>query len=155
MAMRAASALELCDFDSALEDFEQLTVQESDMNAMERWCNKAQQAKMLKDASAYDVLCVPETAEEAEIKKAFYRLSKQWHPDKHMGSEDAKIRSTRMFQRVSDGYNILSDANRRLEYDAALAMRRCDIGNEFGDVSFSSDLESEAGYAYTPRDYDW
>lgn len=154
LTMRATSALELCDFACAVEDFEQLTVLETNVEDMEQWCAKAHQAKALRDASAYDVLCVQETAEEGEIKKAFYKLSKQWHPDKHMCSEDAKIRSTRMFQRVADAYNVLSDSASRLEYDAEIAMKRCDLGSEFGDVSFSSDLGfSEPGL--TPRDYDY
>eukprot|EP00658_Telonema_sp_P-2_P062581 TRINITY_DN5124_c0_g1_i2.p1 TRINITY_DN5124_c0_g1~~TRINITY_DN5124_c0_g1_i2.p1 ORF type:complete len:404 (-),score=113.35 TRINITY_DN5124_c0_g1_i2:301-1512(-) len=156
LAIRASSSLELCDFGTAVEDYEELTVQESDIDEMEQWCSKAQQAKLLRDASMYDVLCVPELEEEAGIKKAFHKLSKKWHPDKHMMNDDAKIRSTRMFQRVSDAYRVLSDSHRRMEYDAELALKRCEVESDLNDISFSSDLNftNEDG-DFTPRDYQW
>eukprot|EP00658_Telonema_sp_P-2_P062582 TRINITY_DN5124_c0_g1_i3.p1 TRINITY_DN5124_c0_g1~~TRINITY_DN5124_c0_g1_i3.p1 ORF type:complete len:171 (-),score=69.73 TRINITY_DN5124_c0_g1_i3:301-813(-) len=109
-----------------------------------------------RQASMYDVLCVPELEEEAGIKKAFHKLSKKWHPDKHMMNDDAKIRSTRMFQRVSDAYRVLSDSHRRMEYDAELALKRCEVESDLNDISFSSDLNftNEDG-DFTPRDYQW
>ena len=153
--MRAASCLELCDFEMAVDDLEELTVLVHQVDEMENWCEQAGQAKLLRDASHYDVLCVSEEAEFGAIKKAFYKLSKQWHPDKHLDAEDSKIRSTRMFQRVSDAYSVLSDDDKRIHYDSELAMKRAEDQHDSScDVSFSSDLSGFGG-GVTPRSYEW
>jgi len=60
---------------------------------------------------------------QAIIKKGYYKLSKQWHPDKHMADPDAKRRSKIMFQRVSDAYEALSDIEKRAIYDHDLRQR--------------------------------
>ncbi|KAA3669780.1 uncharacterized protein DEA37_0004955, partial [Paragonimus westermani] len=45
----------------------------------------------------YDVLGVPRNVEPTELKKAYYKMSLQWHPDKNAtGSED----TTSMFQQI-------------------------------------------------------
>jgi len=57
----------------------------------------------------YDVLGVPTDASEADIKKAFRKLASQHHPDK--GGDTDK------FQKIQEAYEVLSDNNRRYEYD--------------------------------------
>jgi DnaJ-class molecular chaperone len=58
----------------------------------------------------YQVLGVDQKASDAEIKKAFRRLAKQYHPDKS-GGDDAK------FKRVNEAYEVLSDRKKRQSYD--------------------------------------
>jgi len=62
----------------------------------------------------YEVLGVAKTASEAEIKKAFRTLAKKHHPDKHQGDTAAQ----KKFQEISGAYDILSDAEKRAQYDA-------------------------------------
>ncbi|EQC31762.1 hypothetical protein SDRG_10551 [Saprolegnia diclina VS20] len=64
------------------------------------------------DTTYYDVLEVPETATEAEIKLAYRKLAIKWHPDKNKepGAEDR-------FKKIGEAYAILSDAAKRQEYD--------------------------------------
>jgi DnaJ-class molecular chaperone len=62
----------------------------------------------------YDVLGVPKTASEADIKKAFRTLAKKHHPDKHAGDAAAQKR----FQEISGAYDILGDKEKRAQYDA-------------------------------------
>lgn len=62
----------------------------------------------------YQVLGVPRTASEAEIKKAFRALAKKHHPDKHAG--DAAAQKT--FQEISGAYDILGDKDKRAQFDA-------------------------------------
>ena len=62
----------------------------------------------------YEVLGVPKTANEAEIKKAFRTLAKKHHPDKHAGDAAAQKR----FQEISGAYDILGDKEKRAQYDA-------------------------------------
>ncbi|CAD5223906.1 unnamed protein product [Bursaphelenchus okinawaensis] len=58
----------------------------------------------------YEVLGVPKTATSREIKSAFYKLSKQYHPDVP-GADSAK------FLEVKEAYDVLRDDNKRREYD--------------------------------------
>nr|MBF6589411.1 DnaJ domain-containing protein [Ktedonobacterales bacterium] len=60
----------------------------------------------------YEVLGVTRTATEDEIKKAFRRLARQYHPDvnKEKGAE------TR-FKEINEAYEVLGDAQKRAAYD--------------------------------------
>merc|ERR1740122_647124 len=69
--------------------------------------------KIVKDTALYDVLGVPPHASGSQIKKAYYKLAKQHHPDKNIGDEAAKAR----FQEISDAYQVLSDDDMRAKYD--------------------------------------
>ncbi|HEY8564862.1 MAG TPA: J domain-containing protein [Beijerinckiaceae bacterium] len=61
----------------------------------------------------YEVLGVPRTASEAEIKKAFRRLAKEHHPDRASGDPKAKDK----FAEANQAYEILSDAGKRAQFD--------------------------------------
>lgn len=61
----------------------------------------------------YKILGVDEKATLAEIKKAYRKLAKQYHPDKQGGNKQAEER----FKEISDAYSILSDEKKRKEYD--------------------------------------
>jgi molecular chaperone DnaJ len=58
----------------------------------------------------YKVLGVSPTATENEIRRTYRKLAKQHHPDAHPGSEER-------FKEISVAYDVLSDANKRKEYD--------------------------------------
>ncbi|MFO1247340.1 MAG: DnaJ C-terminal domain-containing protein [Alphaproteobacteria bacterium] len=62
----------------------------------------------------YEVLGVPRSASEADIKKAFRTLAKKHHPDKHAGDAAAQKR----FQEISGAYDILGDKEKRAQFDA-------------------------------------
>jgi len=63
--------------------------------------------------SLYDTLEVSESATEAEIKKAYRKLARQYHPDvnKEKGAEDK-------FKEINSAYEILSDKKKKAQYDA-------------------------------------
>jgi curved DNA-binding protein len=61
----------------------------------------------------YEVLGVPKSATQADIKKAFRRLAKQHHPDSNPGDADAEKR----FKDVNEAHAVLSDAEKRKRYD--------------------------------------
>ena len=61
----------------------------------------------------YDVLGVPGTASEAEIRRAFWALAKRYHPDVNRGSPDA----ARRFVEVGNAAETLLDPRRRVSYD--------------------------------------
>jgi molecular chaperone DnaJ len=64
--------------------------------------------------SHYDVLQLESrSATPDEIKRAFRRLSMELHPDKNGNSEE----SNRAFQEINEAYNVLSDPEKRSNYD--------------------------------------
>jgi DnaJ-class molecular chaperone len=61
----------------------------------------------------YKTLGVPRTATQAEIKKAFRKLARESHPDKHAGDKAAE----RRFKAINEANAVLSDAAKRAKYD--------------------------------------
>ncbi|NXY96744.1 molecular chaperone DnaJ [Streptomyces sp. BR123] len=66
----------------------------------------------------YKVLGVPKDATEAEIKKAYRKLAREFHPDANKGDAEAEER----FKEISEANDILGDAKKRKEYDDARAL---------------------------------
>ena len=64
-------------------------------------------------ADYYDILGVPRSADEKEIRQAYRRLARQHHPDVNPGDEEAAER----FKTVNAAYEVLSDADKREKYD--------------------------------------
>jgi len=62
----------------------------------------------------YEVLGVGRSADETEIKKAFRRLARELHPDTNSEDPEAETK----FKEAAEAYEILSDADRRRQYDA-------------------------------------
>ena len=74
----------------------------------------------------YAVLGVPKSATADEIKKAYRKLARQYHPDTNQG-DAAKEKK---FKEVSEAYDVLSDSKRRKEYDEARTLFESGVGGQ-------------------------
>ena len=92
----------------------------------------------------YEVLGVDRGADEAAIKKAYRQLAKKYHPDMNPGDKDAEMK----FKEASEAYAVLSDPEKRRQYDqfghaafeqggggaGGFDFNGADMGDIFGDI---------------------
>ena len=62
----------------------------------------------------YDILEVSKTASADEIKKSYRKLARKYHPDVNPGNKEAESK----FKELSEAYAVLSDEEKRKEYDS-------------------------------------
>lgn len=77
----------------------------------------------------YEVLGIPKTATEAEIKKAFRTTAKKYHPDMHPGDKECEEK----FKEAQEAYAVLSNPDKRRQYD------------QFGHAAFDGSAGGGAG----------
>eukprot|EP01048_Picozoa_sp_COSAG05_P000145 COSAG05_NODE_4_length_49189_cov_157.128784_8_plen_216_part_00 len=66
-------------------------------------------------AEYYELLGVLRTAPATEIKRAYRRQALKWHPDKH--PTETKAAAERKFKLIGEAYSVLSDEDKRRDYD--------------------------------------
>jgi len=82
----------------------------------------------------YSILGVNRDASEREIKQAYRRLARKYHPDVNPGDKSAEAR----FKQINEAYEVLSDKEKRQKYD------------QFGDQWQYADQFAQAGRQQTP-----
>ena len=78
----------------------------------------------------YEVLGVSRDADDAAIKKAYRALAKKYHPDMNPGDKEAE----KKFKEASEAYAVLSDADKRRQYD------------QFGHAAFEGGAGGAGGF---------
>lgn len=84
----------------------------------------------------YEVLGVPKNASDADIKKAFRTLAKKYHPDMHPGDKECEEK----FKEAQEAYAVLSDAEKRKQYD------------QFGHAAFDGTGGGAGGFDFSGMD---
>lgn len=75
----------------------------------------------------YDVLGIPKNADEKEIKRAYRKLAKKYHPDANGDDKYAE----QQFKEITEAYNVLSDSEKKKLYD------------QFGFAAFDGSMGAE------------
>ena len=85
----------------------------------------------------YEVLGVDRNADDAALKKAYRALAKKYHPDTNPGDKEAE----KKFKEASEAYAILSDAEKRRQYD------------QFGHAAFEGGGAGAGGFDFSSMDF--
>ncbi len=85
----------------------------------------------------YEVLGVDKNADEAAIKKAYRGLAKKYHPDMNPGDKNAEAK----FKEASEAYAVLSDPDKRKQYD------------QFGHAAFDGPGGGAGGFDFNSMDF--
>ena len=90
----------------------------------------------------YEILLVPRHADARAIKRSYYRLSKEYHPDKFYRKEIGpyKEKLELIFNLISDAYRTLSDDSSRRDYDAKV------YGKDRSEASHSSEASATVDF---------
>lgn len=80
----------------------------------------------------YKILGVAENASESDIKRAYRALAKKYHPDANQSDKTAESR----FKDISEAYSVLSNAERRMQYDQMRRLGAFDGGEGFDFNNF-------------------
>ncbi|BAT98256.1 hypothetical protein VIGAN_09189900 [Vigna angularis var. angularis] len=70
----------------------------------------------------YTILGLNKECTELELKNAYKKLAKKWHPDRCAASGNSELveQAKKKFQEIGEAYSVLSDANKRLMYDVGV-----------------------------------
>jgi DnaJ-class molecular chaperone len=79
----------------------------------------------------YEILGIREDAKTDDVKKAYRRLAKKYHPDLHPGDKETEAR----FKEINEAHDILNDPKKRAEYDA---LRRAPFEPGFEGARYTS-----------------
>lgn len=85
----------------------------------------------------YEVLGVEKNADDATLKKAYRALAKKYHPDMNPGDEEAE----KKFKEASEAYAVLSDPEKKHQYD------------QFGHAAFDGGAGGAGGFDFSGADF--
>ncbi len=84
----------------------------------------------------YEVLGVGKSASDSELKSAYRKLAKKYHPDTNPGDKEAEVK----FKEASEAYAVLSDPDKRRQYD------------QFGHAAFDGGAGGAGGFDFSGMD---
>ncbi len=85
----------------------------------------------------FEILGLPTTANREDVKRSYFALAKEYHPDKHFGSSSAEVRqlAQQIYDLISTAHDTLADPVERERYVKELASGvKREIGDEVGKI---------------------
>lgn len=98
----------------------------------------------------YSILGVDKSATQDDIKKAYRKLSKKYHPDRNQGSEDDSRAAEQKFKEINEAYDTLGNEQKRKEYDNPMSSFS---SGGFGFDPFSHFGFGSAGFGRYQKEY--
>ena len=105
----------------------------------------------------YEILGVSRNATAEEIKMAFRKLAKIWHPDRHVGESEAEIKHAEyMFKLVHEAYECLMNGDPQDEYQDAGEYDGDPTGEDYqaGDSYYGAESSYSGGTGYRQPFFD-
>jgi len=90
----------------------------------------------------FTVLEIPADASPEDIKTAYHRLAKRWHPDRFTGPE--KVEAETRFRELAEAFSMLKDPAKRLSFQQQMPK---------GQTSVAAEKEAESAQERTPEDW--
>jgi DNA-binding response OmpR family regulator/curved DNA-binding protein CbpA len=97
----------------------------------------AAKAAAMRKLDYFEILGLPTTANREDVKRSYFQLAKEYHPDKHFGSASAEVRqlAQQIYDLISTAHDTLADPLERERYIKELAQGvKRDIGDEVGKI---------------------
>ncbi|HTV75110.1 MAG TPA: J domain-containing protein [Candidatus Acidoferrales bacterium] len=92
----------------------------------------------------YAILGVPKGAAEKDIKSAYRKLARKWHPDANPGNAKA---AEEKFKEISEAYEVLGDSEKRKKYDA--------LGSDWQRAARQAEQQRQYRTRYGEGDFDF
>ncbi|GAA5813953.1 hypothetical protein MFLAVUS_007443 [Mucor flavus] len=133
LSYRGQVLLNRKEFEAAVRDLERANeLSNSHDSRIRQLLQQAQQKlKLSRKKDYYKLLDVSPNADSSEIKKAYRKKAHQWHPDKYSGDLEKDQVETKMAE-INQAYEVLSDADKRQQYDNGFDPYDTDQGNNGG-----------------------
>lgn len=90
----------------------------------------------------YDILDISKEASDEEIKKAYRKLAMKYHPDRNQGNKEAEEK----FKDINEAYQVLSDPQKKAQYDQFGTTDFNGFGGPGGDGGFGFDFSGMGGF---------
>jgi curved DNA-binding protein CbpA len=102
----------------------------------------------------YRILDIEKNATQEQIKKAYYKAAKVFHPDRHFSlpSETLKNKLHTIFSQITDAYRTLSDQKQRSTYDQSITIKPAKLeksNDEIADIRFREGKEALRNGSFT------
>jgi curved DNA-binding protein CbpA len=120
---------------------------------MHELINKIEQLySELTEMDYYDLLEIESDASSSDIKRSYYRLARDLHPDKHRGlPEDVHAKLSEIFSHMNDAYNTLGDPEKRNEYDRSPSKVRREMTSS---IDLAQEKFAEGKVAFKKKNYE-
>lgn len=94
----------------------------------------------------YEILGIRRDANPDEIKRVYFKLAKDYHPDRHIGSEMEELREEldTLFHQITEAYDTLVHEDKRREYDFKIATQKVGVRQETETAGITTNPEGRA-----------